>query len=338
MLPAIRAKSTSMARLGASTADRGSSTSRVFSTISTRQCFARWRLTTRFYAFARAVLGKDGDRTAIATLRAAVDLWSNRFHTLMRRALPFDRPWGVARLDAFGMIYNRITALDLGPPPDFLNADNVARADAPVRYPYLWNSPLQDRTEWPGFANNGSDRLALARNLGEVVRRSSPSSIRGPPPEGAALDRDYVGDNSGNMRGLAALETMVRRLGPPVWPWPIDAKLAASGKAIFDLPNDKGGCTGCHGIAPGEPRGGLATWRTPVVDVGTDTRQWSELMRTARTGSLRGAFIPGVTAPLRDVDAAANILKTAVVGALEDDGPRRQRLRVRWRALSARRP
>ena len=35
-----------------------------------------------FHAFARAVVGSDGDSTAIATLRTAVELWSKRFHTL----------------------------------------------------------------------------------------------------------------------------------------------------------------------------------------------------------------------------------------------------------------
>lgn len=268
-----------------------------------------------FHAFSESVIGGDSDRVAIGDLRAAVEFWSRRFHTLVSAALPIARPWGVARLDAFGMIYNRLTALDLGAPPDDLIADNVALADAPVRYPFLWNSSLQDRTEWPGFANNGDDRLALARNLGElygVFGIFHPKAASA----GAPLDRDYLGDNSGNLRGLAELETMVRRLGPPAWPWPVDAKLAVEGKGIFDLSSSEGGCAECHGIAPGEPRGGMPTWRTPVVDVGTDTRQWTMLTRTARTGLLRGAFVPGVTAPLREIDAAANILKTAVIGAL----------------------
>lgn len=269
-----------------------------------------------FNAFAKKVIGGDGDRAAILDLRAAVELWSRRFHTLISAALPVAKPWGVARLDAFGMIYNRLTALDLGPPPDDLIANNVALADAPVRYPFLWDSSLQDRTEWPGFANNGDDRLALARNLGEVY---GVFGIFNPKASaaGALLDRDYLGENSANLRGLAKLETMVRRLGPPAWPWKIDEKLAAAGKGVFDLPASEGGCVECHGVAPGETRGGMATWRTPIVDVGTDTRQWEMLVRSAQTGSLQGAFIPNVTKPLRKVDAAANILKTAVIGALQ---------------------
>jgi hypothetical protein len=34
--------------------------------------------------------------------------------------------------------------------------------------PFLWDAPVQDLTQWPGFAANGSDLLGKARNLGEV--------------------------------------------------------------------------------------------------------------------------------------------------------------------------
>ena len=268
-----------------------------------------------FDPFARSVLGAGAEPKAVEHLRAAVGLWSTRFHTLMSRPLPRDRPWGVARLDDFSMIYDRLAALDLGAPPAYLIPENVARADAPVRYPFIWNSSVQDRTQWPGFANNGDDRLALARNLGEVYGVFAILHPQ-PSPAGAFLDRDYLSQNTGNLAGLAALEALVRRLGPPVWPWPVDRTLAAAGKVVFDRPPAAGGCVSCHGIEPGETRGGQATWKTPVVDVGTDTREWKILVRSAKAGSLEGASIPGVVAPLRETTAAANILKTAVLGAL----------------------
>ena len=85
----------------------------------------------------------------------------------MRGALP-DQPWGPGRLDAVGMIFNRLTGLGLGPPPTFMIEKNFRKAYAPVRYPFLWNATKQDKTQWPGFAPNGSDVLGLARNLGEV--------------------------------------------------------------------------------------------------------------------------------------------------------------------------
>jgi len=123
---------------------------------------------TAFLTFARAVLGvpapKPGD---VAELRENVQAWYNRFDALITKGLPV-APWGIGRLDAVGMIFNRLTGLDLGKPPSYLIADNIKRADAPVRYPFLWNAPKQDKTQWPGFADNGNDLLGLSRNLGEV--------------------------------------------------------------------------------------------------------------------------------------------------------------------------
>ena len=104
----------------------------------------------------------------MAALRRDVDAWYLPYHTIVTRSLPTSG-LGSARLDAVSMIFNRLTGLDLGPPPSFIIADNIQKADAPVRYPFLWNAPLQDKTQWPLFADNGNDILGLARNLGEVL-------------------------------------------------------------------------------------------------------------------------------------------------------------------------
>ncbi len=88
---------------------------------------------TAFLTFARAVLGvlapKPGD---VAALRENVQAWYNRFDALITKGLP-EGPWGIGRLDAVGMIFNRLTGLDLGKPPSYLIAENIKRADAPVR-------------------------------------------------------------------------------------------------------------------------------------------------------------------------------------------------------------
>jgi hypothetical protein len=94
----------------------------------------------------------------VVALKENVKAWYLRYHTLIVRALPTP-PWGPSRLDAVGMIFNRLTGLDLGPPPSYLIPDNIKQADAPVRYPFLWNAPKQDKTQWPGFADNGNDIL-----------------------------------------------------------------------------------------------------------------------------------------------------------------------------------
>ena len=39
--------------------------------------------------------------------------WYGPYHTLMQAALPTP-PWGLGRLDAVAMIFNRVTGLDIG--------------------------------------------------------------------------------------------------------------------------------------------------------------------------------------------------------------------------------
>jgi mono/diheme cytochrome c family protein len=266
-----------------------------------------------FQPFAVAVLGSaTPDPGDVAALRQRVDAWYLRYHTLMARALPKDAPWGPARLDAVGMIFNRLTGLDLGPPPSLLIPDNIKRADAPTRYPFLWNSPLQDKIQWPGFADNGNDVLALARNLGQVI---GVFGVFEPRKEGFFVN--FLNNNSANFDGLGRIEGLLKQLGPPRWPWLVDTNLAAQGKAIYDRPTTQGGCNDCHGIRPGKVRfPNVQTWATPIQDVGTDTREYDVLAWAAKTGALQGAFIPFVTRPLQETDLAFNILATSVVGSI----------------------
>ena len=267
-----------------------------------------------FDAFAAKVLGGSAtadDRTA---LRQALELWYLRYHTLMTRALPTD-PWGPGRLDAVAMIFNRLTGLDLGKPPSYLIEGNIQRAEAPVRYPFLWNAAIQDKTQWPGFADNGNDILGLARNLGEVYGVFATFH----PQKDALriLGVNYLANNSANFDGLSRLEKLVRKLGPPKWPWAVDAALAAQGKAIYERPTAQGGCTECHGISKGEVRFlDEQTWKTPLLDVGTDTKEYDILGWTARTGVLEGAHIPLATARLGKTDAAFKVLSTSVLGSI----------------------
>jgi hypothetical protein len=211
-----------------------------------------------------------------------------------------------------GMIFNRLTGLDLGPPPNFIIASNIKRADAPVRYPFLWNAPVQDKTQWPGFADNGNDILGLARNLGEVLGVFV-------APTNNGLFVDYLSDLSANFDGLTHLENLIKLIGAPKWPWPIDGNLATRGKAIFERPTAQGGCSACHGITPGTVRFfEVQTWVTPIQDVGTDTREYDVMVWTANTGVLKGAFIPFITNPLEANDLAFNVLATSVIGSISE--------------------
>lgn len=267
-----------------------------------------------FRTFAISVLQTEspaGDK--ISALRRDVDAWYLRYHTIMDRALP-QAGWGLGRLDAVGMIFNRVTGLDIGPEPSFLIAENIRRADAPARYPFLWNATKQDKTQWPGFADNGSDVLGLARNVGEVL---GVFATYQPKRTGPIVN--FLANNSANFDGLQGLEDLVKKIGPPKWPWSIDVALAAKGKEIFERSTSVGGCSECHSERPGKVRFPFQqTWATPVQNVGTDTRQYDILAWTAKSGVLKGAYIPFATKPLKETDLAFNILATSVIGTIAE--------------------
>jgi hypothetical protein len=273
---------------------------------------------TAFQAFAAQVLGPNAPQPEdVTALRKTLQAWYLRYHTLMTRALP-EPPWGVGRADAAAMIFNRITGLDIGLTPNRLIEKNIKKADAPVRYPFLWNAPRQDKTQWAGFAANGNDRLAMSRNLGEVYGVFGEFAPAKDPSQ--FLGVNYLNNNSADFDGLNKLESLVKRIGPPKWPWPTDASLAKQGKAIYERTTENGGCKECHGISPGQVQSpDFETWATPVRDVGTDSKQYEVLNWMANTGVLEGAEISVVTPPLPPLhatDCAFGVLKASVLGSI----------------------
>ena len=265
--------------------------------------------------FASEVLGASHTPAEAATLLSELETWYLRYHTLMERALPTEE-WGPSRLDAVSMIFNRLAGLDIGLPPAYLIPDNIFPADAPTRYPFLWNAARQDKTQWPGFADNGNNILGLARNLGEVY---GVFAAFHPQKSGSilSLNVDYLATNSANFGGLETLESLIWKIGPPKWSWELDESLVAEGAAIYARSTAEGGCADCHGIRKGAFRGPFhSTWATPIQDVGTDTRECRILTRVVETGVLEGARIPIVAAPLKAEDTVFNVLRMAVLGAI----------------------
>lgn len=264
-----------------------------------------------FGAFATSVLGPSPTPAQQASLRSAVAAWFLRYDTLVQRALPTPA-WGPARLDAVAMIFNRLTGLDLGEAPSYLIADNIQKAVAPVRYPFLWNAARQDYTQWPGFAPNGDALLGLARNLGEVYGVFATFE-----PQSRWFGIDYLEVNSADFKGLFALEGLMKQIGPPQWPWEVNNTLADQGKIVFDRSTADGGCVTCHGIRPGTMRfPDQPTWATPIMDVGTDRREYDVMAWTANSGVLNGAHSVLDPTPLKPVDRAFKILGMAVIGSI----------------------
>jgi len=276
----------------------------------------------QFEDFAKSVLGNTAPAGKQAELRKEVQAWNLPYSTIMDNALPKDKPWGPARLDAVGMIFNRLTGLDIGTTADRIIAKNIHLADAPVRYPFIWNAPIQDKTQWPGFADNGNDLLGLSRNLGEVIGVFAHFNPQ--KDDWRVLGIDYLQTNSANFAGLKSLEQHVKKIGPPQWPWQqgsyaINQQLADQGKAIFDstTKTEAGGCVGCHGIRDGAMRAKEQTWATPLCDVDTDKRQFNLLTWTVDAGVLAGAQVPFLEKPLQaQNELAFNVLSIAVIGSI----------------------
>lgn len=271
--------------------------------------------TEAFDAFAEAVLGPDHDPAEKDALRIKLETWHVRFDTLITRSLP-DPGWGPARADAISMIFNRLAGLDMGEAPTFLIEENIVLADAPTRYPFLWNAGLQDKTQWPGFADNGNSILALSRNLGQVYGVFAEFHPEPLEYESPLVNRDFLATNSANFSGLEKLEELLMDLGPPEWPWPIDHALAAKGGAIYNRATADGGCVSCHGQRDGAFRTIFRkTWATPILDVGTDSRECSVLKRMVDTGVMAGARVP-FRDEIKATDSAFNLLAASVIGAI----------------------
>lgn len=259
-----------------------------------------------FEAFRVATQSPDGE-----ALYEELQAWYEPYHLLISRSLPQPNMWGLGRVDALSIIFNRIGGLDIGPPDqDYLIPANISAADAPVRYPFLWNSQKQDFTQWAGIAVGGNLIQALSRDLGEVYGvfatfHPKKDSSQQPPVF------DYLSDNSANWDGLNTLGVVVSKMGPPRYPWPVNDVLANRGAAVFETY-----CTSCHGITKGEARpNNDSTWKTPIRNVKTDIKQWEVILRTVDTGVLEGATY-GDSTPLGDTAAAADLLAVSVNGAM----------------------
>ena len=255
----------------------------------------------RFDKFARDALGARYTSSRADALKSNFSDWVKQWGSFMDKSLPAS-PWGPGRLDAFGMIFNRVAAKDLG------IDGNFSSADAPVSYPFLWNASRQDRTQWNGGVPNGLYINAIGRNTGEafgVFADFSPKKQLLPP---------YYNyrNNSVNFTNLQMLEEKIASLRPPSWPFDLDQNLVDKGRVLFAER-----CGSCHEERRIPPEG---LWLTKVVDAKTDPKMYQNSLRTSDTGILNGALSPnppgsklGATAPTADV------LATAVVGALLGD-------------------
>ncbi|MGA2259777.1 MAG: di-heme-cytochrome C peroxidase, partial [Thermoguttaceae bacterium] len=188
----------------------------------------------RFDRFARRVLGENYHSETRA------DLWAE-LNELIKQGLDekhyadskhlYDTKGGPGRTDALGLIANRaFTDLD--------SKDNLAMADAPVKFPVLWDTPWFDWVQY-----NASIRPPMVRNIGEALG------------VGALVVTDESNgslyDSTVNVKNLHRLEDFIagskafEGLRSPAWPQEILGEFkplrVAAGRTLY-----MSRCAACH--------------------------------------------------------------------------------------------
>ena len=279
----------------------------------------------RYERFAAKVLaGKDtpANRAALKTAFASLIAWEAR----QERANHTTSVYGPARVDAFGRIFNKV-AVVAGPDDPRPNP-----SDAPVSFPFLWQTSQSDIVQWNGIAANTQiaspltrerfDYGALGRNTGEMIGVFGDVNVQ--PRTGGDRLKGYP--SSLDADSIIRMEGLVARLRAPAWPtdWfgKPDATLAAEGDRLFQRD-----CVTCHQEVGGRDvstpyKASMQWFASTMLDPGTDrSMACNAATYTARSGNMAGlpdSYV-GSKDPLPASAPVAALLRTVVVGTLVGD-------------------
>ncbi len=213
-------------------------------------------------------------------LRQRIESEDARVHEYSARTSLTPHPWGPGRVDALTMIVDRTTGTMTG------ITQNWQAGIAPVKPPFLWNTPQGLWAQWGAFAQD-----PIARNFGETMGVFLPVDLTSKSPA------EGLFQSNGAIWELQRVEHQLERLAPPSWPedvfGKIDREKAKAGKALF-MTN----CSGCHNAWPytwTEPnkygKRFVLVGLVPQTYVGTDKTQEEALGSFAITGNL-SKFLP----------------------------------------------
>jgi hypothetical protein len=209
-------------------------------------------------------------------------------------------PWGRARIDAFGMIFNRATGIDLD------RWENTRPPDAPVSMPFLWDTHWHDYVQWNASAPNAIALQRLGRNVGEVL-----GVFAHVTPDRRGLLRV---ESSARPPQLLDIEHRLSRLRSPNWPFGgIDQQAAQRGAAIY-----KQYCLSCHALAPrDQPVRPQSITKTPIKVVGTDPLMATNAFeRTAVSGPLEGRRVTLSGKPLAAKTKSVEVTVAMAMGVI----------------------
>lgn len=140
---------------------------------------------------------------------------------------------GYGRLDAFALIFNAVN--------DILNLPaNMYKPNAPVSYPFLWDTHFHDWVQWNGISPDSPTTRNVAQLFGSFGRVQLKDK-----------DKKIPHESSFQLPEQHQLEKQVQILRAPIWPvavfGKIDKEKAEKGKKLFrDL------CYSCHRSQAGD--------------------------------------------------------------------------------------
>jgi hypothetical protein len=189
----------------------------------------------RYGRFEMRVLGPDASEDQKADLKRRFTAFIDSAKFELDHAGPgkgiYDNLAGFDRTDALTRIGNQVFAVDMQ------RAENFAPANAPVRFPQIWDASWFNWVQY-----NSSIADPILRNIGESLGVRASAKLYGPDA------KDF--DNSVHIEGLKALEWLLsgpapyQGLRPPNWPsvFPaLDEKKVARGADLY-----KSMCQPCH--------------------------------------------------------------------------------------------
>ncbi|PHS09171.1 MAG: hypothetical protein COA88_05060 [Kordia sp.] len=256
---------------------------------------------SKFERFAVNVLGGDYNKDDEIVLR---ELFLKATEDLKTRNVLNEttNPYGFSRVDAFGQIFNMVTAHDLNIP------ENKEEPNAPVSYPFLWDTPQSNLVQWNGLLSNHG-LGPIGRNVGEVLGVFGTLDIK----------PGVLYPASAKVANLGKLEKWMESLWSPKWPEKhigvIDTEKANAGKIVY-----ANNCVSCHAtIERTNPDRRVIANMTPLKSIGTDPLMALNATHKASTGILEGEKITLVDDAVFGKTAyKAQILTNAVEGALFD--------------------
>ncbi|MDE2367243.1 MAG: ribonuclease E, partial [Betaproteobacteria bacterium] len=203
--------------------------------------------------------------------------------------------------------------------------------NAPVSYPFLWDTPRHDYVQWNGLTENAGLK-AIARNTGEAIGVfgtldwtardgfSLPSLITGQGLYGKHISFD----SSVNVMNLRRIEARLWNLQSPQWPegilGRIDQARLTNGRSLFNKH-----CVGCHTrIVSDDPDRRVVAHMSRASDAGTDPQMAQNAVTyQGFSGILRNQYVSfSVGDILLDRKApVAALLTKATIGVVATPEP-----------------